>query len=189
MPAPTAIELNYCSRCGAPLVRRVPAGDNRTRAVCDACGAIHYQNPRVVAGCIATWEERILLCRRAIEPRIGFWTLPAGYMENGETVTEAAAREVAEEANARVAIEALFSCLNVPRISQLHMMFRARLLDTDISPGAESLEVSLFEERDLPWAELAFPTVTRSLELFTEDRRRGRYDTHVGDILRRLGEA
>ena len=161
-----AVELNFCSRCGSPLSRRVPAGDNRPRAVCDTCGAIHYQNPRVVAGCVVSWEQRVLLCRRAIEPRTGFWTLPAGYMELGETVAEAAMREAAEEANARIAIDALFTCLNVTRISQLHMMFRGQLLDPAVSAGEESLEVGLFGEAEVPWAEIAFPTVRSSVELF-----------------------
>ena len=183
-----AVELNFCSRCGSPLSRRVPAGDNRPRAVCDTCGAIHYQNPRVVAGCVVTWEQRVLLCRRAIEPRTGFWTLPAGYMENGETVAEAAIREAAEEANARIGIDALFTCLNVPRISQLHMMFRGKLLDPAVSAGHESMEVALFDADDVPWGEIAFPTVTRTLELYFEDRRRGSYGTHVADVLRRPGE-
>ena len=181
--------LNFCSGCGAPLARRIPDGDNRPRSVCESCGAIHYQNPRVVAGCVACWEQSVLLCRRAIEPRKGFWTLPAGYMENGETVAEAAMREALEEANARIAIDALFTCLNVPRIDQVHMMFRARLLDPEVWPGAESLEVAMVSEADVPWSEMAFPTVSRTLRLFFEDRRRGSFGTHVVDITRRPGEA
>lgn len=183
-----SVELNFCSRCGSPLVLRVPPGDNRPRAMCDSCGAIHYQNPRVVAGCVVAWEQRVLLCRRAIEPRTGFWTLPAGYMENGESVVEAAIREAAEEANARVAIDALFTCLNVTRIAQVHMMFRGSLLDPAVRAGDESLEVALFEERDVPWEHIAFPTVTRTLQLYFEDRARGSYGMHEADVVRRPGE-
>jgi ADP-ribose pyrophosphatase YjhB (NUDIX family) len=174
--------INFCNRCGAGVEHRVPADDNRPRAVCPACGAIQYQNPKIVVGCLPLWEDRILICRRAIEPRRGLWTLPAGYMENGESAAEGAAREAAEEANARVEITDLYTVYSIPRISQVYMMFRARLLDPAVSPGAESLEVKLIEERDIPWDELAFAMVRRTLRHFVEDRRAGAFPARFGDI-------
>ena len=152
------------------------------RAICDACGIVHYSNPRMVVGCLATWDDRILLCRRAIEPRHGLWTLPAGFLEDHETAAAGAAREALEEANARVEIEDLYTVYSVPRISQVYLMFRARLVDPDVSPGVESLEVMLAEERDIPWDRLAFPIVRRSLEHFLDDRRRGLYVPRFGDV-------
>ena len=175
--------VNFCSQCAAPVALRVPPGDDRPRHVCDTCGAVHYQNPKIVAGCIPEWEGRILLCRRAIEPRSGRWTLPAGFMENGETTGEAAVRETREEANARVEVDALFTCLDIPRISQVYVMFRARLVDGAFSPGAESLDARLFEEAEVPWDEIAFPAITRTLELWFRDRRGGTFGTHTGAIL------
>ncbi len=163
--------MRYCSSCGSTVQFRIPEGDDRSRYVCGRCGDIHYVNPRIVAGTIPVWDDRILLCRRAIEPRYGFWTLPAGFMENSETTSEAAIRETWEEARARVELEGLYSVMNVPHIDQVHMYFLARMLDEDFSSGDESLEVALFHERDLPWDELAFPTVTSALERFFEERR------------------
>ena len=177
--------MNFCSQCAAPLTVRVPDGDDRPRHVCDACGAIHYQNPKIVAGCVAEHDGRVLLCRRAIEPRSGLWTLPAGFMENGETTAEAAARETLEEANARVEIDALFTCLDIPRINQVYVMFRGRLAADTFWPGAESLDTRLFEEADVPWAEMAFPAISRTLELWFQDRRNGTFGTHTGVIHRR----
>ena len=176
--------MNFCSRCAAPVVRRVPPGDDRPRHVCDACGTIHYQNPKIVAGCVPEHEGGILLCRRAIEPRSGLWTLPAGFMENGETMEEAAVRETLEEANARVEVEALFACLDIPRINQVYVMFRGRLAHGSFSPGAESLDARLFDEADVPWDEIAFPAITRTLELWFRDRRSGAFGTHT-DVIRR----
>ena len=175
--------MNFCSQCAAPVALRVPSGDDRPRHVCDTCGTVHYQNPKIVAGCVPEWEGRILLCRRAIEPRAGRWTLPAGFMENGETTGEAAVRETREEANARVEVDALFTCLDIPRISQVYVMFRARLVDGAFSPGAESLDARLFEEAEVPWDEIAFPAITRTLELWFRDRRGGTFGTHTGAIL------
>lgn len=149
---------------------------------------MHYQNPKVVAGCIPAWEDRVLLCRRAIEPRRGLWTLPAGFMETGETTAEAAARETFEEANARVEIHELFSLFDIPRISQLYLLFRARLLDLDCSAGRESLEIQLFREGEVPWTALAFPAIERALELYFVDRRRGVFRLHTETIRRRPGE-
>lgn len=180
--------MNYCSNCGAPVTQRTPPGDDRPRYVCDMCAAIHYHNPKIVAGCVPQWEDRVLLCRRAIEPRAGLWTLPAGFMENGETTSEAAARETLEEANARVDIGQLFCYLNIPRISQVYVIFLAQLLEQRFSPGAESLEVALFREHEIPWSQIAFPSIETALRRYFTDRQRGRFDTHVVDIHRRRRE-
>lgn len=174
--------MKFCSRCGAPVSHRIPSGDNRHRYVCDACGTIHYENPRMVVGCLPFWEDKVLLCRRAIEPRYGLWTLPAGFMENGETTAEGALRETLEEAGARVEILDLYTLINVPDIDQVYLLFRARLLDLDFAPGEESLEVGLFEEADIPWDLIAFRTVRKTLEHYFEDRRAGRYSLHFGDL-------
>ncbi|BAN50372.1 NUDIX hydrolase [Metapseudomonas resinovorans] len=162
--------MKFCSQCGSPVVQRIPEGDNRLRHVCDSCHAIHYQNPRIVAGCLPVWGEQVLLCRRAIEPRRGYWTLPAGFMENGETMAQAAARETLEEACARVRDLSLYTLFDLPHISQVYTFFRAELVDLDFAAGDESLEVRLFHEREIPWSELAFPTVGRTLECYFADR-------------------
>ncbi|MFA5081769.1 MAG: NUDIX hydrolase [Hydrogenophilaceae bacterium] len=177
--------MKYCSSCGAPVSHRIPSGDNRHRYVCDACGAIHYENPRMVVGCLPYWEDKVLLCRRAIEPRYGLWTLPAGFMENGETTAEGAVRETLEEAGARVEIDDLYTLINVPDIDQVYLLFRARLLDLDFAPGEESLEVALFDEAHIPWDLLAFRTVHKTLEHYFEDHRSGRFPLHFGDLDRR----
>ncbi len=169
----------FCAHCGAPIVRRVPAGDNRERDCCDQCGSIHYVNPRPVVGTIPLWEERVLLCRRAIDPRYGKWTLPAGFMEVGETTADGAQRETIEEAGARISIGPVFSILDVPHVEQVHIFFRAQLLDLDFAPGQESLEVQLFEEAAIPWDELAFRTVSMTLRLFFADRARGSFGVHM----------
>jgi ADP-ribose pyrophosphatase YjhB (NUDIX family) len=174
--------MKFCSNCGAPVALKVPSGDSLPRYVCDACNTIHYQNPRLVVGCIPEWEGRILLCRRAIEPRYGLWTVPAGYMENGETTLQGAARETLEEANARVEIGALFALFNIPHISQVYMLFRARLLDADFSAGAETLETRLFAEAEIPWDDIAFATVRQTLSHYYNDRRHGEFRFHIGTI-------
>ena len=158
--------MKFCSACGNPVSLLIPQGDNRERFVCDHCGTIHYSNPNNVCGAILTWEDKILLCRRAIEPRYGTWTLPAGFMENGETVFEAAARESIEEANAEAGELQLFGVFSLPHISQVYMMFQGELANLDFSPGSESLETELFTEQDIPWDELAFPVIHHCLELY-----------------------
>lgn len=163
--------MKFCSRCGQLNTQTIPAGDNRLRHVCSHCQTVHYENPRIVAGCLPVWGEQVLLCRRAIEPRRGFWTLPAGFMENGETIEQAAARETLEEACARVRDLSLYTLFDLPHISQVYMMFRAELVDLDFAVGEESLEVRLFDEAEIPWSELAFPTIGRTLECFFSDRR------------------
>lgn len=179
--------MNFCSECGAIVSHRVPAGDDRPRFVCDNCGTIFYSNPKIVAGCIPEWDGRVLLCRRSINPRSGKWTLPAGFMENGETTAEAAARETREEANATVEVRDLFTYFNIPRINQVHLFFLARMRDGSFSAGRESLEVDLFEEASVPWDELAFPSVEETLKHFFADRRSGRYSLHMADLHRRPG--
>jgi ADP-ribose pyrophosphatase YjhB (NUDIX family) len=175
--------LNFCSHCGAPVRLGIPPDEHLPRHLCDTCGTIHYQNPKLVVGCIAEWRDQILLCRRAIEPRLGWWTLPAGFMENAETTPQAAARETLEEANARVEIDALFTLYNLPHINQVHLFFRARLLDLDFFPGTESLEVALFAENHIPWKDMAFASVRETLKHWFSDRRVGAYGFHTGDIL------
>lgn len=176
--------MKFCCHCGERVVWRQPAGDNRERFICEHCDTIHYQNPNIVAGCLPTWQDKVLLCRRGIEPRYGLWTLPAGFMENHETTIEAAQRETYEEATTRVRVLDLFTNLSLPHISQVYMMYRAELIDGRFSPGAESLETRLFAEHEIPWEELAFPVIRVTLELFFADRRAGRYRVHSGDMQR-----
>jgi len=178
--------MKFCSDCAAPLVRRVPPGDHLTRSVCSACGTVHYQNPRIVVGCVPEWEGRILLCRRAIEPRRGFWTTPAGFLETGETLQAAAARESLEEACARVEIGTLLSVTNVLHAAQVHMMFRARLLAPEFAPGAESLETGLYLEEQIPWAQIAFPSIEFGLRCFLADRRAGLAAVHFSSVEQRV---
>jgi ADP-ribose pyrophosphatase YjhB (NUDIX family) len=165
---------------------RIPPGDNRPRAVCTACGSIHYENPRLVVGCVPEWQGRILLCRRAIEPRRGFWTTPAGFMENGETLQAAAARESLEEAQTRVQIGSLLAITHVLHAAQVHVNFRARMLDADFGAGIESLQVALYDEADIPWEQIAFPSIEFALRCFFEDRSRGQESLHFSDINRPL---
>ena len=180
--------MRYCCHCRAELVYAIPEGDDRRRYLCRVCDTVHYQNPRIVAGCLPVWGEQILLCKRAILPRRGYWTLPAGFMELGETITEAGRRETREEANARVEIEALYAVFSLPEVDQVYMMFRSRLLDLDFSPGRESLEVGLFTEATIPWDEIAFMTISETLRLYFKDRAQGgRFGLHSGDIVKRDG--
>ncbi len=174
--------IQHCRVCGSRTEYRVPAGDNRERATCTACGEIHYENPLNVVGTVPVWGEQVLLCRRNIEPRYGLWTLPAGFMELGETTAEGAMRETVEEAGARIELEGLFTILNVVRAGQVHLFYRARMLDAHLDPGPETIEARLFRESDIPWDELAFRTVRETLQLFFEDRRAGRYRVHDGNI-------
>jgi ADP-ribose pyrophosphatase YjhB (NUDIX family) len=176
--------MNYCSHCGSAVKQGIPSGDNRLRDICPNCGSIHYQNPKIVTGCVAYWEDKILLCRRAIEPRYGLWTVPAGFMENGETTYQGAARETLEEANARVEVETLYMTVNLPHINQVYMLFRAQLLDQDFSPGAESLATRLCDQQQIPWDELAFPTVSLTLQHYFQDQKSGQFIQRMADIVR-----
>lgn len=163
-------KINFCSSCGGAVSLRVPAGDTLQRAVCDVCSTVHYQNPKLVVGSLPVWEDRVLLCRRAIEPRYGMWTLPAGFMENGETLPAAAIRETLEEACARIELQGLYTLISVPHVSQVHAIYRARLLDLDFAAGSETLELRLFREDEIPWDDIAFRTIAMSLRYFFEDR-------------------
>ena len=160
----------------------MPDGDNRYRYVCQSCNIIHYENPKVVTGCIAEWDNKILLCKRAIEPRYGLWTLPAGFMENSETNIQGAARETAEEANAKVDNMRLFCVFSIVHINQVFTMYRGDLVDGEASPGAESLDTALLKESEIPWQTLAFPVIDEALKLYYRDRRHGKFNTHYGDI-------
>ncbi len=178
------ISMQYCSVCGAQVSKRVPHGDTLPRYICNECGMVHYQNPKVVAGCIVTWQDKILLCRRAIEPRYGLWTIPAGFMELGETVNAAAARETLEEACAVVEIDNLFAVYNIPHVSQVYVIFKAHLDAPEFAPGDESLETELFLADEIPWDELAFQVVRAALERFIETRHQLPQIPYVDDIIR-----
>ena len=161
------------------VVYRVPDdGDTRERAVCPACDTIHYENPLNVVGTVPYWGQHVLLCKRNIEPRWGKWTLPAGFMELGETTEQGAARETDEEAGAQFELEGLLTVLSVPRVNQVHLFYRARLLSERFAPGHETIEARLFLEREIPWDEIAFKTVRETLLCFFEDRRKGRFEVH-----------
>ena len=168
--------MKFCSNCAAPITIRIPADDTRERHVCESCGSVHYQNPRNVVGSIPVYGDQALLCRRAIEPRLGYWTLPAGFMELGESTSAGAARETFEEAGALVEIGPLYSLLNVPHAEQVHLFYLADMSTPHFVAGEESLEVALFDENDIPWAEIAFPTVKQTLEWFFADRAAGLFE-------------
>lgn len=174
--------IKYCRECGTAVQYLIPADDSRPRAVCPVCATIHYENPLNVVGTVPVWGEQVLLCRRAIEPRHGLWTLPAGFMELNETTAQGAQRETDEEAGVRIELQDLFSVLNVARVGQVHFFYRARMLDTTMNPGPETLEARLFYEHEIPWDELAFRTVKETLTFFFEDRRRGQFVVHCADI-------
>ena len=174
--------IKHCKACGGATVYAVPADDNRERATCTLCRTVHYENPLNVVGTVPVWGDQVLLCRRNIEPRYGLWTLPAGFMELGETTEQGAARETDEEAGAHFEMQGLFSVLSVVRVGQVHIYFRARLLDTEFAPGSETIEARLFREDDIPWDELAFRTVRETLKYFFADRRLGRFEVHCGSI-------
>jgi ADP-ribose pyrophosphatase YjhB (NUDIX family) len=177
--------MRFCPSCGQSVNLSVPDGDHLPRYICSACGTIHYENPRLIVGCIPELERKILLCRRAIEPRRGFWTAPAGFMENGETLQMGAARESMEEALARVEIGSIVSIVHVLQANQVHVMFRAKLLDPNVGPGPESLEVELFEERDIPWQDMAFLSIDFALRRYLEDRAAGQERLHFHDMEQR----
>ena len=178
--------LKHCRECGTAVAYRLPDdGDTRQRAICTACHTVHYENPLNVVGTVPVWGEtgeQVLLCKRNIEPRRGMWTLPAGFMELGETTSEGAARETDEEAGAQFELQELFAIMNVARVGQVHLFYRARLLSTVFNPGHETMEARLFSEADIPWDEIAFRTVRETLERYFADRLTGSYGTHVVDI-------
>ena len=175
--------MKFCSDCGAPVELKVPPGDHLPRAVCPACGAIHYRNPKVIVGCIPEWQEQILMCKRAIEPRLGLWTFPAGFLELGETSAQGAAREAREESGAQVEAGELLAVINVPYVSQVYMIHRGRLLAPSFGPTAESSEVRLMREDEIPWERIAFPTIFHSLKFFFADRAAGKAGFHTMDLV------
>lgn len=176
--------MNYCHRCGAPLVQKIPPGDDRERHCCEQCETVFYQNPKNVVGTIPVFENKVLLCKRAIEPRLGKWTLPAGFMENGESSLNGAIRETKEEAGADVSVsdDSLYTLFNLPRINQVYIFFRAQLLNLDFSAGLESEEVALFREQEIPWNEIAFPVVRSTLEHYFEDLGTSTFPVRMFDV-------
>jgi len=181
--------MNFCSTCGEKVSFIIPEGDNRYRYVCISCQTIHYENPKIVTGCIAEWQDRILLCKRAIEPKYGLWTLPAGFMENEETNLQGAARETAEEANAKVDNMQLFCVFSIAHINQVYTMYRGELVDGKASPGVESLDVALLKENEIPWQDIAFQVITETLKLYYQDKKQGSFITHYGDIIKQAEDA
>ncbi|HZQ74785.1 MAG TPA: NUDIX hydrolase [Burkholderiales bacterium] len=175
--------MKFCSNCAAPVLRRVPPGDTLARWVCEQCGDIHYENPRLIIGTVPGYQQQVLLCRRAIEPRYGYWTLPAGFMENDETTAQAALRETLEEAGTQVELLEPFTLISVPRVNQVHLFYCARLSGLDFRPGEETLEVALFEEAGVPWKDIAFRTVALTLRHWFADRSRGRFGFHAEDLI------
>jgi ADP-ribose pyrophosphatase YjhB (NUDIX family) len=174
--------IKYCRACGTPVAYVVPADDNRERAVCPGCSTVHYENPLNVVGTVPVWGAQVLLCKRAIEPRRGFWTLPAGFLELGETTAQGALRETIEEAGAEIGLGPLFSVLNVARVGQVHLFYLATMRSQVLAPGSETLEARLFREGEVPWDEIAFRTVRETLRYFFDDRRRGQFGVHCADI-------
>ena len=176
--------IKHCKNCGTAVVYRVPDdGDTRERAVCEVCQTVHYENPLNVVGTVPYYGDKVLLCKRNIEPRWGKWTLPAGFMELNETVAEGAARETIEESGAQFELEGFFSLLNVPRVGQVHMFYRARLLSDCFKPNFETIEARLFAEEEIPWDEIAFRTVRETLKHYFADRRAGKFTIHAIDIV------
>ena len=179
--------MNFCPHCGSDRVElRVPDGDDRPRHVCAACGRVHYVNPNLVVGTLPVWEGKILLCRRAIEPRLGFWTLPSGFLENDETLEQGAVRETVEESGAAVEIERLHTAFSLPHVNQVYLLFLARMTSPGLNPGPESIEAQLFPEEDIPWWDLAFRAVEFCLREFVADRDTAR--VHLGTYTRRPGD-
>ena len=175
--------MKFCSDCGNPLERKIPPGDHLPRYLCAACGTIHYRNPKVIVGCIPEWEDgRILMCKRAIEPRLGKWTFPAGFLELAETSGQGAAREAQEESQALIEIGELFVVINVPYVSQLYLIHRARMTAPHFGPTTESSEVVLMREDEIPWDQIAFPTIWHSLKFFFADRAAGQPGFHTLDL-------
>ena len=174
--------IRHCRACGAPTAYREPPDDNRERAVCSVCETIHYENPLNVVGTVPVYEGKVLLCLRNIEPRRGFWTLPAGFMELNETTEQGAVRETVEEAGAKIVLGPLLTLLNVPHVGQVHLYYRAEMTSAALDPGPETIEARLFDESEIPWDELAFKTVKVTLERFFADRRRGQFAVHCADI-------
>ena len=185
-PLSLTMNMNFCVICGHKTTEKIPLGDHQLRRVCTDCGNIHYINPKVICGALVLWENKVLLCRRAIEPRYGLWTLPAGYMELFETMEQGAARETREEAEAEVEIEHLYCMYNIPRIGQIYVLFKANLINGAFGAGEESIECRLFEEHEIPWSELAFPSVEHTLKHYFADKKNNTFDMHLETLGSRL---
>ena len=175
----------YCPLCGHKTTIKIPKGDNRFRAVCNKCLNVFYENPKVVSGCLLTHDDKILLCKRATEPRSGYWTLPAGFLENNETVEEGALRETYEEANATSKEINLFVMCNLKHISQIYMMYLGKLEDEKYAPGLESEEVRLFSEKEIPWDNIAFKVIEKTIKYYFSDRKNGKFSIHFDTIDKR----
>jgi ADP-ribose pyrophosphatase YjhB (NUDIX family) len=179
--------MKFCNQCGNAVNLHIPEGDDRHRHVCGDCETIHYQNPNIIAGCLATYQGKVLLCKRAIEPRHGFWTLPAGFMENNESVEEGAMRETWEEAQAKVELQGLYTLFSLPEINQVYMIYRGKMTKPEFGAGIESLEVELFSEAEIPWDQLAFPVMKKTLRHFFEDRKTEQYPLRSEALYRPKG--
>lgn len=177
------MEIKFCTICGSPTFLKIPPEDDHVRAVCSVCGLVHYNNPKMVVGCIPEWQGKILLCKRNIEPRLGKWTLPAGYLENGESVQAGAVRETREEALAEVKLLGPYRLFNILFVDQIYFMFRAAMTSDQFGPTTESSEVRLFDEKDIPWDEIAFEVIRQTLEHYFADRKKGRYSFRIFDLV------
>ena len=180
--------MNFCANCGHPTTEKIPLGDHQLRRVCTVCTQVHYVNPKVICGALVLFENKVLLCRRAIEPRYGLWTLPAGFMEISETMEQGAARETREEAEAEVKIEQLYCMYDIPRIGQIYVLFKAELVDGKFGAGDETIESRLFNEDEIPWNELAFPSVERTLRHYFADRQHNVFPMHLETLGSRLDQ-
>jgi len=178
--------MNFCSVCGKSVSKKIPPEDNLLRFVCESCQTIHYHNPKIVAGCIPEWGDQILLCRRAIEPKSGLWTFPAGFMEIGESTEQAARRETEEEAHAQVEVTSLYAVLSLPHVGQVYMIFRGRMVAPEFRAGEESLDVRLFSRNAIPWDQIAFSVVKDALRRYVEDAVHGTFRVHVASLPDRL---
>ena len=174
--------MNFCSNCAQKIIKKIPDGDNRQRFVCESCDQIFYQNPKIITGCLPLHSDSVLLCKRAIAPRSGYWTLPAGFLENGEAASAGAIRETLEEANAHVKLSHLYTLFNLPHISQIYMFYIGELIDLDFSPGEESTETRLFREPEIPWKDLAFPVITLTLKKYFQNREKNSYPFTEEDV-------
>ncbi|MCM2286502.1 MAG: NUDIX hydrolase [Desulfobacula sp.] len=177
-----SMDIKFCTACGSLTVQKIPFEDDHVRAVCSVCGLVHYNNPKMVVGCIPEWQDKILLCKRNIEPRSGKWTLPAGYLENGESVQAGAVRETREEARAEVKVINPYRLFNILFVDQIYFMFRAAMTSDQFGPTTESSEVRLFDEKDIPWDEIAFEVIRQTLEHYFADRKKGRYPFRIFDL-------
>ena len=176
--------IKFCSQCGSPTRLSIPEGDNRQRAICTVCNHIHYTNPRVIVGCVPTYDGKLLLCKRAIEPRINLWTLPAGFLENGETAADGAVRESWEEARITAEGVQLYRLYDVPYINQLYIFFLCQIRERKFEPGPESYETRLYENSEIPWDEIAFPVVKETIEEFFEDKKNNHFPVRMSEIER-----